>query len=167
MTARVITVSDGVSSGEREDRSGPAAVQALAAFGFEADLVVVPDGIESVAQALHAAVRHGKHLVVTTGGTGFTQRDLTPEATLSVIERAAPGLTEAMRSATFGSNPHGMLSRGVAGLVGETLILNLPGSVAGVEESLAVVGEALPHAIGLLKDSSDVHIRPSSDEGRA
>jgi len=166
MTARVITVSDGVSSGEREDRSGPAAIQALAQLGFEADLVVVPDGIESVTQALRAAVRHGKHLVVTTGGTGFTQRDLTPEATLSVIERAAPGLVEAMRSATFGSNPHGMLSRGVAGLLGETLILNLPGSVAGVEESLAVVGEALPHAIRLLINPADEHSRPaSSDDG--
>lgn len=157
VVARVITVSDSASAGEREDLSGPAAVSALAALGIAADLVVVPDGVESVTQALLAAVRHGRRLVVTTGGTGFTERDVTPEATSAVIERSAPGLSEAMRSATFGRNPHGMLSRGVSGIVGNTLILNLPGSVSGVAESLETVGVALPHAMALLVDSSDDH----------
>lgn len=159
IAARVITVSDGVSAGEREDRSGPAAVEALAELGIHADLVVVADGIASVTQGLQAAVLHGKQLVVTTGGTGFTQRDLTPEATAALIERPAPGLSEAMRSATFGVNPHGMLSRGVSGIVGNTLIINLPGSVSGVTESLGIVAGALPHAVALLVDAAHDHGR--------
>ena len=157
MTARVITVSDSVSRGEREDQSGPAAIAALLELGIESDLVVVPDGIESVTQALRTSIRHAKRLVITTGGTGFTQRDLTPEATRSVTDRPAPGISEAMRAATFGKNPYGILSRGVAGLVGTTLIINLPGSVSGVEESLLVIGDALSHAIALLEDPGDSH----------
>ncbi len=109
--ARVLTISDRVSRGEAEDSSGPAAVRRLVALGFEVDSAVVPDGVASVEQALRAAVLADKALVVTTGGTGFTARDLTPEATAQVIERPAPGLAEAMRAATFGVNPHGMLSR--------------------------------------------------------
>lgn len=155
--ARVITVSDRVSRGEAEDRSGPAAVAKLEALGFSVDLVVVPDGVESVEQALRSAVLHDRFLIVTTGGTGFTARDLTPEATSRVVERPAPGLVEAMRSATFGVNPHGMLSRGVAGIFGRSLIVNLPGSVAGVEESLDVIGAALPHAIDLLTTGPTEH----------
>ena len=157
MTARVITVSDSVSRGEREDRSGPAAVAALLELGIESDLVVVSDGIESVTQALRISIQHAKRLVITTGGTGFTQRDLTPEATRSVIDRPAPGISEAMRAATFGKNPYGMLSRGMAGLAGTTLIINLPGSLSGVEESLSVIGDALSHAIALLEDPGDSH----------
>ncbi|HEX9853806.1 MAG TPA: MogA/MoaB family molybdenum cofactor biosynthesis protein [Acidimicrobiia bacterium] len=150
MRAAVVTVSDRVSRGEAADRSGPAAEEALRTIGFEiTSTAVVPDGVESVAAALRGLI--GKaDLVVTTGGTGFTDRDLTPEATRLVIEREAPGLAEAMRAATFGVNPHGMLSRGVAGIAGSTLILNLPGSVSGVTESLAVIAEALPHAVELL-----------------
>ena len=97
--------------------------------------------------------------MVTTGGTGFGPRDLTPEATRRVIERPAPGLAEAMRAATFGVNPHGMLSRGVTGIAGRVLIVNLPGSVKGVEESLEVIAAALPHAVGLLADETE-HQRP-------
>jgi molybdopterin adenylyltransferase len=157
MRALVITVSDRVSRGEAVDKSGPAAVARLEALGFEVTSNhVVPDGVESVAAALRDAVA-GNALVVTTGGTGFAPRDLTPEATREVIERPAPGLAEAMRAATFGRNPHGMLSRGVAGIAGSTLIVNLPGSVRGVEESLDVVAPALGHAIELLIGTQSDH----------
>lgn len=150
MRAFVITVSDRVSRGEAVDRSGPAAVTRLESIGFDVTgNGVVTDGVASVATALRSAVADND-LVVTTGGTGFAPRDLTPEATREVIERPAPGLAEAMRAATFGRNPHGMLSRGVAGITGETLIVNLPGSVRGVEESLDVVAPALKHAVELL-----------------
>ena len=163
MKAAVITVSDRVSRGEAEDRSGPAAVRILESLGFAVELDLVSDGVEPVADSLRRWIDRGVDLVVTTGGTGFGPRDLTPEATGSVIERAAPGLAEAMRSATFGVNPHGMLSRGVAGISGSTLVVNLPGSVAGVEESLAVIGSALDHAIGLLAKRPSDHA-PSGEE---
>jgi molybdopterin adenylyltransferase len=157
MRAVVITVSDGVAAGVREDRSGPAAARVLAAAGFTTEVRVVPDGVAPVEHALRDAVSAGASLVVTTGGTGFSPRDLTPEATRRVIDREAPGLAEAMRSATFGVNPHGMLSRGVCGIVDECLILNLPGSPAGVEESLAVVIPALRHAVELLRGDPSAH----------
>lgn len=157
MKAAVITVSDRVSAGTAEDRSGPAAAAALIALGFSVgDVVVVPDGVESVGGALRELIGTVA-LVVTTGGTGFSPRDLTPEATTGVIERPAPGLAEAMRAATFGKNPHGMLSRGVAGIAGETLIVNLPGSVRGVEESLDTIGPALRHGIELLLSTGSDH----------
>jgi molybdenum cofactor synthesis domain-containing protein len=149
MRAAVITVSDRVSRGEAEDRSGPRAAELLGDLGFSAVVSVVPDGIESVETAIRRTIADGCVLVVTTGGTGFGVRDLTPEATERVIERRAPGLAEAMRAATFGVNPHGMLSRGVAGIAGSAVIANLPGSVKGVEESLGVIGPALGHAVQL------------------
>ena len=157
MRAAVITVSDRVSRGEAEDRSGPRAAELLAGRGFDAGVRVVPDGVESVEAAIRAALAEGAVLVVTTGGTGFGVRDLTPEATARVIERPAPGLAEAMRAATFGVNPHGMLSRGVAGIAGAALVVNLPGSVKGVEESLEVIGPALRHAAELLADRPTPH----------
>ena len=163
MKAVVVTVSDRVSRGEAEDRSGPAAASALEDLGFEvADIVVVPDGVDSVAAALRHLV-NDVGLVVTSGGTGFTARDLTPEATAEVIERVAPGISEAIRAATFGVNPHGMLSRGIAGITGSTLIVNLPGSVSGVSESLEVVGPALRHAVELLKDPHSDHTTGGSN----
>lgn len=150
MKSVVLTVSDRVSQGVAEDLSGPAAVTKLAQYGFaNADLRVVPDGVESVRASL-VGLLADYALVVTTGGTGFSPRDLTPEATRLVIEREAPGLAEAMRAATFGRFPHGMLSRGVAGIAGSTLIVNLPGSVKAVEESMDVIGPALGHAVELL-----------------
>jgi molybdenum cofactor synthesis domain-containing protein len=156
MKAAVLTVSDRVSRGEAEDRSGPAAADLLAELGFElVELRVVPDGVESVAAALEAMVPD-TNLIITSGGTGFSQRDLTPEGTALVIEREAPGLSEAIRADTFGRNPHGMLSRGIAGICGETLIINLPGSERAVRESLAVISPALWHAVELL-------IEPASD----
>lgn len=157
LRAVVITVSDRVSAGEAEDRSGPAAAEVLTGLGFVAEVIVVPDGVEPVAAALRSALEAETALVVTTGGTGVAPRDVTPEATLSVIEREAPGLAEAIRASTFGSNPHGMLSRGVSGTAGRSLIINLPGSVRGVTESLRVVGPALRHAIELLHDRPSQH----------
>lgn len=156
MKAAVVTISDRVSRGEAEDRSGPAAVRILESFGFATERALVSDGVEPVAAVLREWI--GKvDLVVTTGGTGFAPRDLTPEATALVIERVAPGLAEAMRSATFGVNPHGMLSRAIAGIAGSTVVVNLPGSVAGVEESLAVIGPALTHAVELLSARPSDH----------
>lgn len=155
--ALVVTVSDRVSAGSAVDGSGPAAAAALEQLGFEAEVEVVPDGVESVGAVLRRAVKERVPLVVTTGGTGFAPRDLTPEATRPVIERPAPGLVEAMRSATFSSNPHGMLSRGEAGIAEATLIVNLPGSVRGVEESLAVIGSALAHGVALLLSEETEH----------
>jgi molybdenum cofactor synthesis domain-containing protein len=157
MRAAVVTVSDRVSRGEAEDRSGPAAVAVLERLEFDVvELRVVPDGVASVEAALVDLIPHAD-LVVTTGGTGFTPRDLTPEATARLIERDAPGLSEAMRAVTFGVNPHGMLSRGRSGIAGSTLIVNLPGSVRGVEESLAVIGPALRHAVELLSARESDH----------
>ena len=162
MKALVLTVSDRVSLGEAEDRSGPAVASILEGLGFHAEISVVPDGVGSVQGALRSAVGAGYGLVATTGGTGFGPRDLTPEGTSAVIDRPAPGLAEAMRAATFGVNPHGMLSRGIAGIAGRTLIVNLPGSVKGAEESLEVIAPALRHAIELLHGADGSH-EPSVD----
>jgi molybdenum cofactor synthesis domain-containing protein len=157
MRALVVTVSDRVARHEAEDRSGPAAAARLEALGFVPVVRVVPDGVASVRDALEAAVFEGFDLVVTAGGTGFGPRDLTPEATREVVERMAPGISEAMRAATFGKNPFGMLSRGMAGIAGSTLIINLPGSVGGVTESLDAVGGALGHAVSLLSGEPSGH----------
>ena len=149
--AAVLTVSDRVTLGEAVDRSGPAVAEMLEVMGFAiAAVEVVPDGIAPVVAGLERWVGEVP-LVVTTGGTGFSPRDLTPEATQAVIEREAPGLAEAMRVAAVAKTPHGMLSRGVCGIVGATLIVNLPGSVTGATESLAVVAPALKHAVELLR----------------
>ncbi|MEX1287080.1 MAG: MogA/MoaB family molybdenum cofactor biosynthesis protein [Acidimicrobiia bacterium] len=150
MRALVLTVSDRVSAGEATDTAGPAAVELLAGAGIDADLTVVADGIESVAGALREAAGAGRPLVVTTGGTGMAARDVTPEATRQVIDRDAPGLAEAMRAASLEVTPHAMLSRGVAGIAGSMLVVNLPGSEKAVRESLEIVLPALPHALRLL-----------------
>lgn len=159
LLAKVITVSDSSARGEREDRSGPALVEALRGAGYECDApTVVADGLDSVANALRAAADGFGGLIITTGGTGFGPSDLTPEATRSVIEREAPGLAEATRA----PNQLGQLSRGVAGTLGTSLILNVPGSTAGAKESLDAVIEMLPHAIALLV-GDDPHCPAKSD----
>jgi molybdopterin adenylyltransferase len=145
--AKVLVVSDSVHDGSRQDRSGPALVELLERHDVRVmEVRTVPDGIRSVADALRQLAESFHGLIVTTGGTGFSPTDLTPEATRSVIDREAPGLAEAMRAV----NPLGRLSRGVAGTIGPCLVLNLPGSVAGSVESMEAVLEVLPHALTLL-----------------
>jgi molybdopterin adenylyltransferase len=145
--AKVLTVSDGVAEGTREDRSGQALAEQLAGAGFAVvERRVSPDGAEAVAAALTDMTRAFAGLVVTTGGTGFGPRDLTPEGTLAVLDRQAPGLAEAMRLVS----PLGRLSRAVAGTVGRSLVLNTPGSSAGAVETLGAVLDVVPHALDLL-----------------
>lgn len=150
--AKVLTVSDGVIAGTREDRSGDALVEALEAAGFDVvDRRAIGDGIESVADTLRALTDGFAGLVVTTGGTGFGPRDLTPEGTAAVIERPAPGLAEAIRAASNeAGRGFGMLSRGVAGSRGAALVVNCPGSPGGAREALEVIGPVLDHALDLL-----------------
>ena len=145
--AKVLTVSDGVVGGTREDRSGDALVAALTDAGFDVvDRRVVADGVESVAGALRSLCEGFAGLVVTTGGTWFGPRDLTPEGTRTVLDREAPGLAEAMRLVS----PLGRLSRAVAGTCGEALVLNTPGSSNGAVETLTAVLDVVPHALDLL-----------------
>lgn len=147
LRARIVTVSDRVAAGKRPDRSGPALLDRLGGAGFEVDEpTVVPDGVDTVADALRSATRSFHGLVVTTGGTGFGPRDLTPEGTRLVLEREAPGLAEAMRLV----NPLGRLSRGIAGTIGTAVVVNVPGSSAGAVECLDAILDVLPHALDLL-----------------
>ncbi len=155
MRSLVLTVSDRVSAGTAIDTAGPAAVELLAAAGIEAELRVVPDGIESVSAALRDAIVIRRPLVVTAGGTGVSERDLTPEATRSVIEREVPGIAEAIRAMSLEKTPHAMLSRGIAGIKRSTLIINLPGSERAVRECMDVVVPVLPHALALLAGNTD------------
>ena len=152
LEAKVLVVSDGVVAGTRADVAGPAVVARLAEAGFAVVAhEVTEDGIDEVMFALRDLVTGFAGLVVTTGGTGFGPRDLTPEGTRRVIDREAPGLAEAMRRASDApGSPFGMLSRGVCGATGAALVCNLPGSAGGAVECLDVVLPALPHALDLL-----------------
>jgi molybdenum cofactor synthesis domain-containing protein len=150
--AKVLTVSDGVAEGTRDDKSGRALVESLNAAGYEVvEQRVCADGVESVAEALRALTDGFAGLVLTTGGTGFGPRDLTPEGTRAVIEREAPGVAEAIRRVSDGDGRgFGMLSRGVAGTRGQALICNLPGSTGGAREGLDVLLPIAAHALDLL-----------------
>jgi molybdenum cofactor synthesis domain-containing protein len=158
-TAAIVTASDGVGHGTREDASGDALAERLAAEGFEVvDRVVVPDERDAIAGALRRlADDTGVGVVVVTGGTGFGPRDVTPEATEDVVDRRAPGLAEAMRAAGRASTPMADLSRATAGLRGTTLVLNVPGSPRGATESLDAVLPLLPHALQLLDGDTARH----------
>ena len=151
----ILTVSDKGHAGERHDASGPELAKMFDARQYDVKhFQIVPDEHEAIVGALVVWSDQEKlDLILTTGGTGFTPRDLTPEATLAVAERLAPGIPEAMRAAGLAKTPHAMLSRGVAALRGGTLIINLPGSPKGARESLEAVLPALPHALEKLKGS--------------
>lgn len=154
LLAKVLTVSDGVIAGTRVDTSGAALVELLTSNGFDVvDQQVVADGTDNVATALHALTDGFSGLVVSTGGTGFAQRDQTPEGTRAVIEREAPGIAEAMRLVS----PLGRLSRGIVGIRGLSIICNTPGSPKGCVEQLTAVLDVLPHALRLLADSPTAH----------
>jgi molybdenum cofactor synthesis domain-containing protein len=159
MTIRVgiLTVSDRSARGERADESGPLLRQMVERQGWAVEREsIVPDDSPSIQAALIDWVGDVQlNLILTTGGTGFALRDVTPEATRAVIEREAPGLAEAMRAASLVKTPHAMLSRAVCGIRGRTLIVNLPGSPKAARENLETILPALPHAIALLQESPD------------
>jgi molybdopterin adenylyltransferase len=157
MKAGILTVSDRSSRGERQDRSGPAIKEQISAKGWETvGPMVVADEQQAIeAQLVRWADEDGLELILTTGGTGFSPRDRTPEATLAVCDRLAPGLVEAMRAASLRITPHAMLSRAQAGIRGKTLIINLPGSPKAVRENLQVIMPALAHAVQVLNDTDD------------
>ncbi len=155
MRVAILTVSDRSARGERADASGPALVEVILAQGWQiVQRAILPDDQPALSQKLAAWADSGQvDLILTTGGTGFARRDVTPEATQAVIERPAPGLAEAMRQASLAVTPHAMLSRALAGIRQRTLIINLPGSPQGAVENLRVVLPVLPHAIQLLQDA--------------
>ena len=153
--ALVLTISDTASAGNRQDLSGPEAARILQDVGFEvAPVEVLPDERPQIESRLRRAGEEDFRLVVTSGGTGLSPRDVTPEATLAVIDRAVPGIAELMRLESFKITPRAALSRAAAGIRGATLIINLPGSVKGVRECLAAVRPILTHAVEVLKQSS-------------
>ena len=151
-TAKVITVSDRSARGERPDGSGPVVKTLLEEAGYQVvDCIIVPDEMEEIAQALRQGAEEDVALILTTGGTGFAPRDVTPEATLSVVERQTPGIPEAMRAASLRITPRAMLSRSAAGILKRTLIVNLPGSPKAAKENLEAVLPALDHGLLMLR----------------
>ena len=153
MRAGVLTVSDRVSRGEADDGSGDALEELLLADGFEVVRRLVPDEQDEIAHAI-VDLAGETALVLTTGGTGLAVRDVTPEATLSVLEREAPGICEAIRADSIARTPHGVLSRAAAGTIGRTLVVNLAGSPGACRDGYAVLRPALPHALKLLADQT-------------
>ncbi|HEV2711599.1 MAG TPA: MogA/MoaB family molybdenum cofactor biosynthesis protein [Gaiellaceae bacterium] len=156
MKAAVLTVSDGVARGEREDESGALLEELLSGDGYEVVRRVASDDSEEIADAIERLTAEAP-LVLTTGGTGVAPRDVTPEATATVVERQVPGIAEALRADAARRTPHGLLSRGVAGIRGAALVVNLPGSPGGCRDGFSVLREALPHALRLLGGEQGGH----------
>jgi molybdenum cofactor synthesis domain-containing protein len=160
MNAAVLTVSDRVSRGEADDRSGDALEELLRADGHEVVRRLVPDEADEIAAAI-SELAAAAEVVLTTGGTGIAPRDVTPEATRTVVDREVPGIAEALRADSAAKTPHGLLSRGVAGVVGRTLVVNLPGSTGGCRDGYSVLRPALDHAVALLADRPTTHASTS------
>jgi molybdopterin adenylyltransferase len=158
MKAAVLTVSDGVAAGTRKDESGELLADLLAADGYEVERCAVADDVDQIARAV-TALAADVSLVLTTGGTGVAPRDVTPEATASVLERVAPGISEAIRADAIARTPHGLLSRGIAGVRGTALVVNLPGSTGGCRDGYAVMRPALEHALHLLSNRTTEHVQ--------
>ena len=154
----MLTVSDGVDAGVREDRSGALLVELLAGEGYDVEHRVVPDERERIAAAI-VDLAGSAGLVLTTGGTGLGPRDVTPEATRGVLDREAPGIAEALRADSLAKTPHGLLGRGVAGVRGTALVVNLPGSTGGCRDGFAILRPALPHALELLAGEQSEHVQ--------
>ncbi len=159
ITFTVITISDSASNGERIDLSGPALVNEILQnkwnVGYQK---IIPDDLEIIQKLLRSICqKESADIIITTGGTGFSKRDVTPEATRKVIEKETPGIVELIRSESYKTNPHAMLSRSIAGICKNTLIINLPGSPKGAVESFRIILPLLPHAINLIKGVSTDH----------
>ena len=152
----MLTVSDGVAAGTRDDRSGDLLAELLGGEGFEVVRQIVPDEREAIAAGLRELAAQAQ-LVLTTGGTGVGPRDVTPEATGPLLDREAPGIAEAIRADAVTRTPHGLLSRGLAGILGTTLVVNLPGSTGGCRDGFAVLRPALRHALELLAGEPGEH----------
>ena len=158
MKAAVVTISDGVAAGERDDESGWLLVELLEAEHFEVEHRVVADERPQIAAAIRELARTAR-LVLTTGGTGVSPRDFTPEATESVVDRPVPGIAEALRADAIRQTPHGLLGRGVAGVRGQSLIVNLPGSPGGCRDGFLLIKPALEHALRLIAGDQTDHVQ--------
>ena len=156
MRAAVLTISDGVAAGDREDQSGALLVDLLKAEEYDVEHRVVPDEREKIAASIRELAEQAQ-VVLTTGGTGVSPRDVTPEATESVLDRSVPGIAEALRADAIRQTPHGLLGRGVAGVRGKTLIVNLPGSPGGCRDGFALIRPALRHALELISGEQTAH----------
>ena len=156
MRAAVLTVSDRVSRGQAEDTSGDLLAELLRVDGYDVERRVEPDEADLIAAAIEELAQSAA-VVLTTGGTGLAPRDVTPEATRTVLQREAPGIAEALRADSISKTPHGLLSRGTAGVLGRTLVVNLPGSPGGCRDGYAVLRPALGHALSLLGGEPTAH----------
>jgi molybdenum cofactor synthesis domain-containing protein len=163
----ILTISDKASRGERQDMSGPAIRESLSFLGdnYIAKYEIVPDEKDVIAAKLAEWADEGSvDIILTTGGTGLSERDVTPEATMSILDKVAPGFAEAMRAKTFNMTPMAMLSRAVVGIRGKCLIINLPGSPVAVRECLGVVLPVVPHAVGIIQGEITEHLVPDDGE---
>lgn len=156
MNAAVLTISDGVASGNRDDASGDLLATLLESDGYQVERLVVADDAAEIARAI-VELSESAQVVLTSGGTGVAPRDVTPEATRSVVDREAPGIAEAIRADALAKTPHALLSRGIAGIHGSTLVVNLPGSTGGCRDGFAVLRPALAHAVKLLAGEETAH----------